>query len=60
MRSVLASLITTFILAGILGNAVIDAQENILLNIVISGVVFIAAVIIIIELMYKVNHMKRD
>lgn len=57
-RSVPVTLITAFILAGVLGNAVIGAAGNILLGIFISGVTIIAAMSVIIELVHKVNRME--
>jgi len=57
-KSVPTTLVTSFILAGLVGNTAISAAGNIFLSIVIIVVSISAVVIIITELAQKINRME--
>lgn len=59
-KSVPITLITSFILTGIIGNVTIAVAENVILSFITCGVLIIALITIVIELMHKINHIEAE
>jgi hypothetical protein len=57
-KSIPTTLITAFLLSGIVGNVIVKAAENLLLGIGLITVLTIITLVIIIELSNRVNEME--